>query len=93
MDKVISHIMNDVGIGDLNDLKEMGSLQAVKLICKKQSKACVNMLYALESVIRGIDMDKLPEADKKELKRQYERMLKGMEAPNKVLQRTARSRR
>ncbi|HWR97081.1 MAG TPA: TfoX/Sxy family DNA transformation protein [Candidatus Methanoperedens sp.] len=93
MEKVISHIIKDVGIGNLQDLKAMGSLKAVRLICKKQSKACVSMLYALESVIRGIDMDKLPETDKKELKRQYERMLREMAAPNKVLQRTAKSRR
>lgn len=93
MEKVISHIIKDVGIGNLHDLKEMGSLKAVKLVCKNHSKACVNMLYALESVIRGIDMDKLPETDKKVLKRQYEKMLREMEAPNKVLQRTAKSRR
>lgn len=93
MEKVILHIMRDVGIGDLNDLKEMGSLEAVKIICKKQSRACVNLLYALESVIRGIDMDMLTETDKKGLKRQYEKFLKEHEAPKKLLQRKAKRRR
>lgn len=81
MEKVIARILKDVGIGKVADLKKMGSLNAIGIICKNQSKACVNMLFALESVIQGVELDALPAKNKKELKRQYEKMLKQKEEP------------
>ena len=93
MEKVIAKILKDVGIGGIDDLRSMGSLKAIGVICTNQSKACVNMLYALESVIRGVEMEALPEKDRRALKRKYEQMLKGPAAPAKKPSRPEGERR
>ena len=93
MEKVIAKILADVGIGGIKDLKKMGSLGAIGVICKNQSKACVNMLYALESVIQGVELDRLPEKDKKELRKKYEKLLKDAKLPKKEVPLTTRSHR
>ena len=58
-----------VGISNLEQLKEMGSENAIiKLASLENSGVCINMLYALEGSIQGIRWHALSKERKQELK-------------------------
>lgn len=69
--KVVEEQLNEVGIFDLNQLKENGSKEAWLKIKAIDDSACVNRLYGLEGAIRGIKKKDLPEDIKTELKEFY----------------------
>ena len=60
--------LESVGIDNPNDLKKIGSLEAVKKVRGELNTGCLNMLYALEGAIRGTRWHNLSTEDKKELK-------------------------
>jgi len=74
--KTLANKLNLIGIKNEQELKEMGSENAIiKIATLAESGACINMLYALEGAIQGIRWHNLDSARKQELKEFY-RMLK-----------------
>jgi len=71
--KVVEEQLNQVGIFDLDQLKENGSKEAWLKIKAIDDSACINRLYGLEGAIRGIKKKDLPEEIKVELKEFYNR--------------------
>lgn len=69
--KVVEEQLNEVGIFDINQLKENGSKEAWLKIKAIDDSACINRLYGLEGAIRGIKKRDLPEDIKTELKEFY----------------------
>jgi DNA transformation protein len=60
--------LNEIGISNYNELKAIGSQNAiVKIATIKHSRACINMLYALEGAIQGIRWHGLETERKNEL--------------------------
>lgn len=66
--KEVAKKLVDVGIGDAESLKEVGSEQAFIRISAIDESACINMLYALEGAIQGIRWHGLSPERKHELK-------------------------
>jgi DNA transformation protein len=53
--KTLAAKLNSVGIKTENDLKNIGSENAIiKIAAIENSGACITMLYALEGAIQGI---------------------------------------
>ena len=64
--------LNLVGIRNEQDLKELGSENAIiKISTIENSGVCVNMIYALEGAIQGIRWHSLDKERKQELKEFY----------------------
>ncbi len=71
----LSNKLQRIGITNLEELKAIGSKQALIIISAlKNSGACLNMLYALYGAIQGIRWHNLSKEKKQELK-QFNRML------------------
>ena len=70
--KTLAEKLNSVGIGTEQELKEMGSENAIiKIATIENSGVCINMLYALEGAIQGIRWHGLDQNRKQELKEFY----------------------
>lgn len=64
--------LEKVGISTADDLRNMGSEQAlIRIATISNSGACLNMLYALEGAIQGIRWHGLTAERKMELKASY----------------------
>ncbi len=73
--KTLAEKLNTVGVESEQDLKGIGSENAIiKIATIANSGACINMLYALEGAIQGIRWHWLDNERKQELKEFY-RML------------------
>lgn len=67
--KTLSEKLQRIGIKSENDLKKIGSENAIiKISTLDNHGACLNMLYALEGAIQGIRWHNLDKAKKQELK-------------------------
>lgn len=69
--KEIERQLNEVGITDIDQLKELGAEQVWLKIQTIDDSACINRLLGLEGAIRGIKKTLLPEDRKIELKEFY----------------------
>lgn len=68
--------LNAIHINSLEDLKTVGSKQAlVQISTIENSGSCLNMLYALEGAIQNIRWHGLSTQTKQELKSFYELLL------------------
>lgn len=77
--KTLADKLNAVGINTLEELKEMGSENAiVKIATLENNGVCLNMLYALEGAIQGIRWHGLEQHKKQELKAFYNRLAKSI---------------
>ena len=75
--KTLAEKLNAIGIENEQDLKVMGSENAIiKIATIENSGACINMLYALEGAIQGIRWHGLDNERKQELKEFYRMMNK-----------------
>lgn len=75
--KTLAVKLNKVGIVSENDLKTVGSENAIiKIASLQNSGACINMLYALEGAIQGIRWHDLSSTRKKELNEFYKSLKK-----------------
>lgn len=66
--KTMQEKLYSVGIHSAEELIAAGSKQAICRLKAQYPGTCVVILYHLEAAIRGVDMKKLDEADKVELK-------------------------
>ena len=69
--KVLEKQLNDVGIGTVDDLINIGSKEAWLRIKEVDESACINRLMALEGAIQNVRWHNLSEEDKKNLKDFY----------------------
>ena len=69
--KVLEKQLNDVGIITVDDLINIGSIEAWLKIKEVDDSACLNRLMALEGAIQNIRWHDLSENDKKNLKDFY----------------------
>ncbi len=75
--KTLANKLNDADISSIEQLKSIGSKQAIiKISTIENSGACINMLYALEGAIQGIRWHDLSKKTKQELKAFYDLMPK-----------------
>ena len=73
--KTLAHKLEMIGIRNEQELKQMGSENAIiKIATIENSGACINMLYALEGAIQGIRWHSLDKGRKQELKEFYKMM-------------------
>ena len=59
----------DIGVKNLADLEDMGAVGAYQKMKEKGYPATLNMLWAIEAALRGMDWRDLPETDKADLKK------------------------
>lgn len=69
--KTLEGQLNEVGITNYDQLKDIGSQQAWLRIKEIDESACANRLYALEGAIKGIKKSNLPDDRKMELREFY----------------------
>jgi DNA transformation protein len=70
--QILAQKMEKAGIESANDLRNIGSEQAlIRIATLSNSGACLNMLYALEGAIQGIRWHGLTAERKLELKEAY----------------------
>jgi TfoX C-terminal domain. len=69
--KEIERQLNEVGITDVESLREEGSINAWLKIRSVDTSACLHRLYSLEGAVRGIRKKDLPQSTKDELKAFY----------------------
>ncbi len=75
--KTLAEKLNSIGIKREQDLKELGSENAIiKIATIEDGGACINMLYALEGAIEGIRWHGLDKDRKQELKEFYRMIIK-----------------
>jgi len=75
--KTLANKLNDADISSIEQLKSIGSKQAIiKISTIENSGACITMLYALEGAIQGIRWHDLSKKTKQELKAFYDLMPK-----------------
>ncbi len=72
--KTMERKLHSVGIHSAEELREAGSKQAVLCLKTQYPNTCVVILYYLEAAIRGIDMKRLDESCKAELKAYFQRL-------------------
>jgi len=66
--KTMEKKLHSVGIHSAEDLRNIGSKQAVFRLKEQYPNTCVVILYHLEAALRGVEMKKLDDACKSELK-------------------------
>ncbi|MGI6154253.1 MAG: TfoX/Sxy family DNA transformation protein [Christensenellaceae bacterium] len=66
--KTIEHKLISVGVETAEQLREMGSKQAFHRLKASYPEVCLVHLYTLQAAIDGIEMDRLSESVKIELK-------------------------
>jgi len=73
--KELAARLGSVGIETADDLRRLGSLNAIqKVTMSNPAAVCLNMLYALEGAIQGIRWHRLSKEKKQELKDFYDGM-------------------
>lgn len=70
--KTLADKLNMIGIKNEQELKEMGSENAIiKIATIENSGVCINLIYALEGAIQGIRWHGLDDERKQELREFY----------------------
>lgn len=64
--------LQGIGIQSLEELKEIGSVEAVLQIKVKDTSACYNMLYAIEGAIQGVRWHSIPKDERAQLKAEFD---------------------
>lgn len=72
--KTMEKKLRAVGIHSAEELKELGSRQAVFRLKAQYPSTCVVILYHLEAAIRGVAMKQLDAACKSELKAYFRQL-------------------
>jgi len=72
--KVLADKLKQVGIENEQDLKEVGSENAIIKLATIDNTVCINMLYALEGAIQGIRWHNL-DADTKQSLKEFFRII------------------
>ncbi len=72
--KTMEKKLHSVGIHSAEELKELGSRQAVFLLKERYPNTCVVILYHLEAAIRGTEIKQLDAPCKAELKAYFQRL-------------------
>jgi len=67
--------LNQIGVTTLNQLVEIGSIDATIRIGGMDMSAYYNMLYALEGAIRGIRWHVIPKEDREKIKAEFKRAI------------------
>ena len=76
--KTMEKKLHSVGIHSAEELKEIGSKQAVSRLKEKYPGTCVVILYHLEAAIRGTEMKQLEDTCKAELKAYFKNMVSSL---------------
>lgn len=66
--------LRSVGIHTAEELKDIGSKQAVFRLKAQYPNTCVVILYHLEAAIRGVEIKQLDDACKSDLKAYFKRL-------------------
>ncbi len=66
--KTMEKKLHSIGIHSAEDLKDIGSKQAVLRLKEQYPNTCVVILYYLEAAIQGVEIKELSTACKSELK-------------------------
>lgn len=72
--KVMERKLHSVGIHSAEDLKNIGSKQAVFRLKELYPNTCVVILYHLEAAIQGVGIKQLDAACKSELKAYFKQI-------------------
>lgn len=72
--KTMEKKLHSVGIRSAEELKEIGSRQAVFRLKAQYPNTCVGILYHLEAAIRGIAIKQLDDACRAELKTWFKQL-------------------
>jgi len=72
--KTMEKKLHSVGIHSAEDLKDIGSKQAVFRLKEQYPNTCVVILYHLEAAIRGVEIKQLDDACKSELKAYFKQI-------------------
>lgn len=72
--KTMERKLHSVGIHSAEELKEIGSKQAVFRLKEKYPGTCIVIAYHLEAAIRGVEMKQLGDACKAELKAYFKQL-------------------
>ncbi len=72
--KTMEKKLHTVGIHSAEDLKAIGSKQAVFRLKELYPNTCVVILYHLEAAIQGIEMKQLDPSCKSELKAYFQQL-------------------
>lgn len=76
--KTMEKKLHSVGIHSAEELKEIGSKQAVFRLKEKYPGTCVVILYHLEAAIQGVEIKQLEDTCKAELKAYFKSMSSGL---------------
>lgn len=72
--KTMEQKLHSVGIHSGEELKDIGSREAVFRLKAQYPNTCVVILYYLEAAIRGVEMKQLDAACKAELKTYFKQL-------------------
>ncbi len=72
--KTLEQKLHSVGIHSAEELKDIGSKEAVFRLKTQYPNTCVVILYYLEAAIRGVEMKQLDAACKAELKTYFKQL-------------------
>ncbi len=71
--KTMERKLHSVGIHSAEELREIGSKEAVLRLKKQYPNTCVVILYHLEAAVQGVEIKQLEAACKAELKAWFQR--------------------
>lgn len=72
--KTMERKLHSVGIHSAEELKDTGSKQAVFKLKARYPNTCVVILYHLEAAIRGVEIKRLDDACKADLKAYFKQL-------------------
>ncbi len=72
--KTMKNKLHSVGIHSAEELKDIGSKQAVFRLKEQYPNTCVVILYHLEAAIQGVEIRQLDDACKSELKAYFKQL-------------------
>ena len=62
----------EIGVHTKADLQRLGPILAYRLVKQRQPKASLNLLWAIQGALTDTDWRKLPDAARRQLRRQVE---------------------
>lgn len=69
-----SQWLRDAGITTIAELEQIGAVAAYQLVKEHQPKVSLNLLWAIAAGLKGQDWRDLPEATKRRLRQEAERL-------------------
>lgn len=72
--KTMEKKLHSVGVHSAEELREIGSKQAVFRLKKQYPNTCVVILYHLEAALQGVEIKQLEAARKAELKAWFQQL-------------------